>query len=52
MAVNAIQSRDMPLLQGSVVLTTFLVIAGNIIADIMYSYLDPRIKYNKPGAAR
>jgi peptide/nickel transport system permease protein len=51
-AVNAIQSRDMPLLQGSVVLTTFLVIAGNIIADITYSYLDPRIKFNKPGASR
>lgn len=45
-AVNAIQNRDMPLLQGSVILTTFLVIIGNIIADILYSYLDPRIKYN------
>lgn len=45
-AVNAIQSRDMPLLQGSVVFTTFLVIVGNLIADILYSYLDPRIKYN------
>jgi len=45
-AVSAIQSRDMPLLQGSVVFTTFLVIMGNIIADILYSYLDPRIKYN------
>ncbi|HWR61196.1 MAG TPA: ABC transporter permease [Clostridia bacterium] len=45
-AVTAIQSRDMPLLQGSVVFTTFLVIMGNIIADVLYSYLDPRIKYN------
>ena len=45
-AVNAIQNRDMPLLQGAVVLTTFLVIVGNLVADILYSYLDPRIKYN------
>lgn len=45
-AVNAIQNRDMPVLQGTVILTTFLVIIGNIIADILYSYLDPRIKYN------
>jgi len=44
-AVNAIQNRDMPLLQGSVVLTTFLVVAGNLVADILYAYLDPRIKY-------
>jgi peptide/nickel transport system permease protein len=51
-AVNAIQSRDMPLLQGSVVLTTFLVIAGNIVADVLYAWIDPRIKFSKPGAAK
>lgn len=45
-AVNAIQSRDMPLLQGSVIFATFLVIIGNLAADIMYSLLDPRIKNN------
>ena len=44
-AVNAIQTRDMPLLQGSVVLTTFLVVFGNLAADIIYSFLDPRIRY-------
>lgn len=48
-AVNAIQSRDMPLLQGSVVMTTFLVIIGNLVADILYSWLDPRIRYGRPG---
>lgn len=51
-SVNAIQSRDMPLLQGSVVLTTFLVIVGNLIADIMYSLLDPRIRYARPEAKK
>lgn len=45
-SVNAIQNRDMPLLQGAVFLTTVLVVVGNLIADILYSYLDPRIKYN------
>ncbi|HMM19202.1 MAG TPA: ABC transporter permease [Selenomonadales bacterium] len=43
-AVNAIQARDMPLLQASVIFTTLLVIIGNLAADIMYSILDPRIK--------
>lgn len=46
-AVNAIQSRDMPLLQGAVMLEITLVIIGNLVADILYAYLDPRIKYNK-----
>lgn len=43
-AVNAIQARDLPLLQGSVLFTTLLVILGNLAADVMYSVLDPRIK--------
>jgi peptide/nickel transport system permease protein len=33
-AVNAIQTRDMPLLQGSVIFTTFLIILGNLVADL------------------
>lgn len=44
LAVNAIGSRDMPLLQGTVVFTTLIVIIGNLIADCLYSVLDPRIR--------
>lgn len=44
LAVNAIEQRDMPLLQGTVVFTTILVIAGNLVADMLYSVLDPRIR--------
>lgn len=45
-AVGAIQSRDMPLLQGAVIFATFLVILGNIIADVSYAFIDPRIRYD------
>lgn len=45
LAINAINNRDMPLLQGTVLFGTFLVILGNIVADVLYAYLDPRIKY-------
>nr|WP_300093952.1 ABC transporter permease [Sedimentibacter sp.] len=44
LAVNAIQTRDMPLLQGTVVFTTIIIIAGNLVADILYSVIDPRIR--------
>ena len=44
LAVNAIETRDMPLLQGTVVFTTILVIVGNLVADLLYSVLDPRIR--------
>jgi peptide/nickel transport system permease protein len=43
-AVSAIQARDMPLLQGAVLFETILVIVFNLAADILYAYLDPRIK--------
>jgi peptide/nickel transport system permease protein len=44
LAVSAISSRDMPLLQGTVVFTTVLIILGNLIADVLYSVIDPRIR--------
>lgn len=44
LCVNAISSRDMPLLQGSVVFTTVLIILGNLVADVLYSVIDPRIR--------
>lgn len=44
LATTAIQSRDMPLLQGTVLFTTILVILGNLAADLLYTVLDPRIR--------
>ncbi len=46
-AIMAIQNRDMPLLQGSVLFTTVLVILGNLVADLLYSTLDPRIRCDR-----
>lgn len=43
-SVNAIHNRDMPLLQGTAIFTAVLIIAGNLVADILYSVLDPRIR--------
>ena len=39
LAVDAISNRDMPLLQGTVLFTTVLIIGGNLVADILYSCL-------------
>ncbi len=44
-SVGAIQRRDFPLLMGSVILTVVLVVIGNLVADVSYAYLDPRIRY-------
>jgi len=41
---EALNGRDYPLLQGIFLLITISVILANLIADITYSYLDPRVK--------
>ena len=44
LAVQAIEGRDIPLLQGTILLSTALVIIGNLVADSLYGLLDPRIR--------
>lgn len=44
LATEAIKNRDMPLLQGTILFTTVLVILGNLLADLLYMVLDPRIR--------
>ncbi len=44
LAVQAISGRDIPLLQGTVLFSTALVILGNLVADCLYAVLDPRIR--------
>jgi peptide/nickel transport system permease protein len=42
---DAIMVRDYPVLQGSFLVLTVCVILADFCADLVYSYLDPRIKY-------
>ena len=44
LATQAVQNRDMPLLQGTILFTTIIVILGNLIADVLYGIIDPRIR--------
>lgn len=42
---NAAIQRDYPIILGIVVLTGILTIFGNLLADLLYGLIDPRIKY-------
>jgi ABC-type dipeptide/oligopeptide/nickel transport system permease component len=44
MAVNAIIARDFPTLQGCLVLFTVLVVLVNLLVDISYSLVNPKIR--------
>ncbi len=49
LAVQAINARDVPLLQGTVLFSTALVILGNLAADLLYRVLDPRTRKEARG---
>lgn len=43
--LQAIRSRDIVMIQGAILIFTFALIIGNLIADILYGVIDPRIRY-------
>ena len=45
LGVDAINNRDYQMLMGLTLFTAILVLLGNLLADIMYSFVDPRIRY-------
>ena len=46
LAIQAINSRDMPVIQGVVVVAALIVMSANLIVDVLYALIDPRISYS------
>ncbi len=44
--IQAISTRDYPLIQGCIVVILVLYIAINMAVDVLYAYIDPRIEYS------
>lgn len=42
---DAVFARDLPVVQGGVLIAGFLFILANLVADLSYAYFDPRIRY-------
>jgi peptide/nickel transport system permease protein len=45
LTVDAVLARDYPVIQGMILLTSFIYLAVNLLIDLAYSLLDPRIRY-------
>ena len=45
LAFDAIQKSDLPIVQGTVLIGAFAIIMFNLIVDIVYAFLDPRVRY-------
>ena len=46
LAYESIQSSDFPVIQGTVLLAAMFIILANIVVDVAYAYLDPRVRYS------
>ena len=45
LTVQAVFDRDFPLLQGCIIVIATIFVVANLITDLVYVYLDPRISY-------
>jgi len=45
LAVDAIGRNDAPLIMGFTLITALMLVLANLVVDVLYGYLDPRIKY-------
>lgn len=43
--LSAINSRDLPVIEGAVFVFGLIVVIANLIADLLYAWLDPRVRY-------
>jgi peptide/nickel transport system permease protein len=46
LVVNAIQARDYPVVQGTLLVLVAIFVFVNLVADLLYGVLDPRIRVN------
>jgi peptide/nickel transport system permease protein len=46
LAYDGINSADLPIIQGTVQLGAFFIVIANLIVDIAYVFLDPRVRYS------
>ena len=46
LTLNAMMSNDFPLAMACLLVGSYLLIIGNLIADLLYAVVDPRIRYS------
>jgi peptide/nickel transport system permease protein len=46
LAYESIQNSDLPMIQGTVLMGAFFIILANLVVDIGYAVIDPRVRYS------
>jgi peptide/nickel transport system permease protein len=47
LTMSAIKTRDIPLIEACVLFITFIFVLSTFITDMMYAYLNPRIRFKR-----
>ena len=45
LAYDSIVNADLPMIQGTVLIGAFFIIMANLVVDVLYAYLDPRVRF-------
>src|SRR5438093_3923624 len=45
LAFDSIQNSDLPMIQGIVLFGTFFIVMANLTVDVLYAFIDPRVRY-------
>ncbi len=43
--IQAIENRDLPLIEASVIVIAILIVGVNLLVDLAYTFIDPRVRY-------
>jgi peptide/nickel transport system permease protein len=43
--IEAIQNQDLPEILGVTLLAAFFIVIANLFVDILYAYIDPRVRH-------
>jgi peptide/nickel transport system permease protein len=46
LAVDAIAGQDLPIILGVTLFAAFFIIIANLVVDVLYAYVDPRVRYS------
>jgi peptide/nickel transport system permease protein len=45
LAYDSIINSDLPVIQGTVLLAAFFIVTANLVVDVLYAFVDPRVRY-------
>jgi peptide/nickel transport system permease protein len=45
LAYDSIVNSDLPMIQGTVLLGAFFIVTANLVVDVAYAFVDPRVRY-------